>query len=174
MDATTTRRYMAKRAEQKPGTRIGYVVAALVNLGVLWFVNQLLGWEWPPFLTGDFEEILPWLNASLIATIVVNVIWAVRDPAWFRHLGQIGLNILSLVVAVLTWQVFPFDFSAYSDVWDTVARVVIVVAIVGVSIATLVEFVRLVLPGGTGESPQEHAPPTERERSSKPTAAAGS
>ena len=78
--SSTTWPTVQQRIQRKPGTRIGYVVAALVNLGVLWFVNQLLTWEWPPFLTSDFEEILPWLNASLVLTSVLSLAWFSRLP----------------------------------------------------------------------------------------------
>ena len=153
--SSTTWPTVQQRIQRKPGTRIGYFVAALVNLGVLWFVNQLLTWEWPPFLTSDFEEILPWLNASLVLTIVLSLAWIVRDPPWFRHLGQIAQNVLGLIVAVLTWQVFPFDLS---DAWATVARIVLAVGIFGMVVSTIVEVVRLLTPWSEPGAESERRP----------------
>lgn len=37
--------------------RVGYVAAAVVNGGMLWVANHLLGWGWPPFLTSSFEDL---------------------------------------------------------------------------------------------------------------------
>lgn len=125
------------------GRRAGYVAAAVVNLVLLWITNQLLDWGWPAFLTDDFEDLLPWVNASFLATIGVNLIWVWRDPAWFRHLGEAATNLISLVVAWRTWQIFPFDFSGYSFDWELVARILIVVGMVGAAIGTVVELVRL-------------------------------
>lgn len=128
---------------QAAGRRAGYVAAAIVNLVLLWGANQLLDWGWPAFLTDDFEDLLPWVNASFLATVGVNLIWVWRDPAWFRHLGEAVTNVISLVVAWRTWQIFPFDFSGYSFDWELVARILIVVGMVGAAIGAMVELVRL-------------------------------
>lgn len=129
----------------KPRTtrRAGYVAALVVNLVLLWVMNNLLAWGWPPFLTDAFSDLLPYVSASLIASAVANAAWVVWDPAWFRHLVQIGVNIISLIVAVKTWQIFPFDFSSYSFSWEVLARVVIAVGVFGVGAATVVELTRL-------------------------------
>jgi hypothetical protein len=126
------------------GRRVGYLVAVLVNGIMLWVVNNLLGWGWPPFLTSAFDELLPVIDLSLAATMVVNLVWALRDPRWFRHLGQIGLDAISVAVVVRTWQVFPFDFSDYWSGWPTVGRIVLAVAFCGLIIDMIVRFVALV------------------------------
>jgi hypothetical protein len=41
-------------------------------------------------------------------------------------------------------QVFPFDFSAYVFDWEVVARVVLVLAIIGASIGAVAEIAKLV------------------------------
>ncbi len=55
----------------------GAVEAAIVNLVPLWVANHLLEWEWPPFLTPEYDDLLPWIQVSLGATIAANVLWAV-------------------------------------------------------------------------------------------------
>lgn len=142
------------------GRRFGYVVAAAVNLVMLWIAHHLLVWGWPAFLTSAFEELLPLVSLSLVATAVVNLIWVCYDPEWLRHVGQIVVNLISLVVAVRTWQVFPFDFSAYSSAWEGVVRVILVLCIVGTAIATVVEFVRLVI-GVAAHAPPSQPPPSQ-------------
>jgi hypothetical protein len=124
--------------------RVGYVVAVLVNAAMLWVVNNLLCWGWPPFLTSAFDELLPVIDLSLAATIVVNLSWAWRDPTWFRHLGQIGLDAIGVAVVVRTWQVFPFDFSGYWSGWATVGRIALGVAFFGLILDMTVRFVALV------------------------------
>lgn len=134
--------------------RVDYVVAAAVNLGILWVAQHLLEWGWPAFLTDSFDELLPIVTLSLAASVVVNLLWAWRDPAWFRHVGQIGLNLIGLAVAVRTWQVYPFDFTDYAGVWEPFTKVLIVLSIVGMAVATAVELVRLVIDAGTDEEPR--------------------
>jgi hypothetical protein len=129
--------------ERRPGTRAGYVATAVVDAVLIWVFHNLLDWGWPPFLTEDLESLLPLITVSLAATIVVNLVWIAYDPGWFKSLTQIGLNAISLAVAVRTWQVFPFDFSPYEFDWGTVARVVLIVAIVGIIAATVVDLVKV-------------------------------
>lgn len=121
------------------GRRVGYVAAAGVNLLFLWIANHLLEWEWPSFLTGEWEDLLPIVQFSLGATIVVNLVWVAYDHGWFRHLAQAGLNLISLVVAAQTWEIFPFDLS---DGWQTVFRIVIAIGILGTSIGAITELAK--------------------------------
>jgi hypothetical protein len=124
--------------------RNGYVVVAVIDSAMLWCAHHVLGWGWPPFLTPAFEDLLPLIDLSLGAAIALNVLWVGRDPAWFRHLGQVGLNVLSAAVSVRAWLLFPFDFSGYAFPWDTVARVTIVLSVVGLVLASVSEIVKLV------------------------------
>lgn len=139
------------------GRRAGYLIVVLLDLVMLWIAHQLLDWQWPSFLTSAFEDLLPWITASLAATAMVNLVWVFWDPDWFRHLTQFGLNVLSLLVAVRTWQIFPFDFSSYASGWEAFARVVIVVGIVGSAIGAVVELVKLAR-SGHGPAGSVHDP----------------
>ena len=131
------------RPKPHPARRPGYIAAAAVNAAMLWVANSLLDWGWPPFLTSDFDDLLPWVDASMAAAIAVNLLWTLTDPPWFRHFGQIGLNLISLGVGIRSWQIFPFDFTGYWGGWETVARLVIAVAVVGLTIDTVTRIVAL-------------------------------
>ena len=124
--------------------RFGYAVAVLVNVAILVLVNRWPGWDAVPFLTGDTEQVLGIVNASIIAGVVANVLFLFADPPWFKALGDIVTTAVGLAAAVRLWQVFPFDFGAGSA-WDTVARVLLVIAIVGSVLGILVTTGRLVV-----------------------------
>ena len=119
------------------------MVAIVVNVFLLIAANNLLAWDIFPFLTNDFERVLPILNVSLAAAIAVNLIYLAYDAGWFKSLTQIGLLAISLVVTVRLYQVFPFDFSAYEFGWETLAQWVLILAMVGVGIGVAAELVRL-------------------------------
>lgn len=123
--------------------RVGYGFAAVINLIVLWVMHNLLEWGWPSFLTDEFRDLLPLITVSLAATAIVNVVWLFYDQQWFKSVAQIALNGISLLVAVRTWQVFPFDFSAYEFDWAVVARIVIGIGIFGIVVATIAEVAKL-------------------------------
>ena len=125
------------------GKRFGYVLAALINVALVYVVHNLLAWEVAPFLTADFEEVVPIVTVSLIATAVFNLIYVFYDPRWFRSLSQIGLLGISIAATARMYQVFPFDFSTYEFDWATLARVVMIIAIVGAAVGIVTEFVKL-------------------------------
>jgi hypothetical protein len=118
-------------------------VAIAVNIVMLWIVNNLLEWGWPSWLTDDFDRVLPIINVSIVATIIVNLAYIAYDTTWFKSTLQVGLLVISLVATIRLYQVFPFDFSAYSFNWEAVTRGILIFACVGIGIGVVVEIVKL-------------------------------
>jgi hypothetical protein len=132
--------------EAKPSPSKGngpYVAAVLINLGLLFVVNNLLAWNVPSFLTEDFTQVLWLIDISLLTTVVVNLVYLIYDPAWFKSVCQIGLNVISLSVIALMFLVFPFDFSSSQFDWAPVTRVVLILTMVGTIAGMVVELVKL-------------------------------
>lgn len=125
------------------GRAVGHLIAAGVNLVLLWIVHQLLDWGWPRFLTDAFEDLLPLITVSLVASAVAELIFVVHDRGRFRPFADLVTGIISLVVAWRTWQVYPFDFSGYAHDWSWLVTTVLWVAIVGTAIAVAVNAVKL-------------------------------
>lgn len=123
--------------------RAGYAFAMVVNGGLLYVVHHLLGWGWPDFLTEDFEQLLPLLTFSFIASIVVNAVFFVSSDVVTKSIGDFLTSSIAFVVGIRTLQIFPFDFSEYATDWSTLVRVVIVVSLIGIVIAIVATFVRL-------------------------------
>ena len=120
--------------------RFGYVVAIGVNLVLLYVVNNLLEWGVPEFLTDDFERVLPIMNFSIVANIVVNIVYLFFDPTWFKSITQIVLSVIGLIVVIRLYRVFPFDYTAYEFYefeWEVVTRVILVLIMVGISIGII-------------------------------------
>lgn len=152
-DGGTGQKVRATRS--RTGKRFGYSVAIAVNLALMFAANNFLEWGWPSFLTDDFELLLPLVNLSLTASIVANVIYLWFDPAWFKSVCQIVLGAIGLLVTIRTYQVFPFDFSAYDFNWEAVTRLVLVIGMIGMGIGLLVELGKLIRLGyqaGTSQS----------------------
>ena len=126
------------------GRKVGYAIAIVLNGLLLYVVNNVLAWGWFPWLTDDFEQVLPILNVSIVVTMVVYTVFLVYDPKWFKTVADIVTTSFSIAVFIRTWQVFPFDFSAYDFNWEAMVRVVIVLGLIGTSIAVIVNVVLLV------------------------------
>ena len=143
--------------EKVVGRKVGWVVAAAVTGAVLWFMNQLLVWDWPSWLTDDFADALPAIRTSLIASIVVYLCYVFYDPAWFRALGDLVTGWFSLVAGWTMWRVFPFDFSAYEFDFSILARFLIGLGMFGVGVAMIANFAKLAkaIAGGSVDPAQE-------------------
>ena len=141
------------------GRRIGYAVAVAVNVAFLVIVNNIVDWGWLPWLTEDFSDVLPIMNASLIASIVANVVYIAYDRPWFKGLTELGLLVIALIVTIRFWQVFPFDFSAYDFDWGTLVRWLLGVALFGICVAMLVQVIQLArLAMSAGREPGRPSP----------------
>lgn len=137
----------AKAARPRPSPaarRAGYLVTIVLNVVLLVVVNNLLVWGWLPFLTDDFSRVLPILNLSIGASIVANAVYLVYDSLWFTGLSELVLLAISFAAGLSLYRVFPFDFSAYEFAWDTVARGILILGLVGVGVGLLAGIVKLV------------------------------
>ena len=131
-------------ATTRVSDRSGYVAAIIVNAALIYLLNNLLEWNVLPFLTSGFETVRGVLRISLIVAIVFNALFLAFDPPWFRSTGRVVMGGLSLVVSVVMYRTFPFDFTPYDFDWSIIARVIIVIAIAGSAVAILVELVKLI------------------------------
>jgi hypothetical protein len=147
---------MTERPHSPRARRVGYGIAALVNLVLAWAVNVWPGWEAVPFLTSGMTQVLPLVNLSLLVGFVTNVAYVFGDPPWFKALGNMLTAGISIAVLVRTLRVFPFDFGDSASTWDPITRGILIFLIVASAlglVGQVVQFVRLLVrgPGGTGD-----------------------
>ena len=138
-----------RRRVPTPAKRVGYLIAAALNGGMLWVTHQLLDWGWPGFLTDGFELMLGIVTASFIASIVVNLGLAVHHRGRARPLADLVTAVFALAVGLRMWAVFPFDFAGYATDWSGFVRIALIIGVVATGIAIIVNLVRLV----TGANP---------------------
>ena len=131
---------------RRTGRRFGYTIAIAVNVVMIFVVNNILEWGWLPFLTEDFASVVPWINFSLFASILANVIYLFDDGVIVKGLGQISINVISVFVSYQILRVFPFDFSEYDFNWGIVTRILLILAMVGAGIGAFTEAAKLLRP----------------------------
>jgi hypothetical protein len=118
--------------------RTGYAVALVVNAALLIAVNIWPGWRLLPLLTEDFVQVSDLVNLSLVAAIAANLVYLVGDRPVVRAVGEVITTAIGLVVVVRVFQVFPFAFAGPGFGWAFLVRVLLVLGVVGTSIALLV------------------------------------
>jgi hypothetical protein len=121
---------------------VGYVIAAAVNVVLLWLIHGWPGWHAVPFLTPETPQVLGAIDAALIAGIAVNAVQVAWDPRRLITVGSLVTTALGLAAMVRLLQVFPFAFGAGFD-WALLVRILLVLGIVGTAIALLVDLIAL-------------------------------
>ena len=134
----------AKARARRNGRRAGYVVAIIINLLVLGFINTWPGWESFDFVTADAADVVPLVNLSIGVSILANIVYLVVDAPRVKAIGEMVVSAVAMVVSVIVLRVFPFDFSAYTFPWELVTRVVLVIAVIGSGISVLVNLYRAI------------------------------
>ena len=134
----------AKARARRNGRRAGYVVAIIINLLVLGFINTWPGWESFDFVTADAADVVPLVNLSIGVSILANIVYLVVDAPRVKAIGEMVVSAVAMVVSVIVLRVFPFDFSAYAFPWELLTRVVLVIAVIGSGISVLVNLYRAI------------------------------
>jgi hypothetical protein len=112
-------------------------VGALVNVVLLWLVNLQPGWQVLPFLTPAFTRTLGFVNASMVVSVIANVVYVIADPPWLRAVGDIAVTTVGAVAMVALWRVFPVAFPGQSFDWELVVRILLGLGLVGSVIAVV-------------------------------------
>lgn len=131
-------------ALKRLGSQIGYGIAIGLSLVLIYIVQNLEHWNFLPFLTGEFGQVVPWITFSLIVGVLAYITYILYDSQALRWTGEIVTNIITIVVTWRIFTVFPFDFTAYEFPWSILTRIVLVAAMVGASIGVAVNVVKLI------------------------------
>ena len=129
-----------KRVRQ-PFRQMGYALAAGINFALLVIVNIV--WDDVAFITEEFSKVLWVVSLSLLASVLANVAYILFDPPWFKGVGELTTGLVGLFATWRVWTIFPFDFSAYSFPWETLTRVILIIALVGSAIGVLASLVKV-------------------------------
>jgi hypothetical protein len=113
-------------------------------------VDGVNTWRIYPLLTPALEQVLPILNATLIAAIAGHIVAVVIDRYRLRAIILITLDCLGMATVLTFLRVFPFDFSVIpvsgiADLMPTAAVVIMIIITVVLGIHALVRFVKLMI-----------------------------
>lgn len=117
---------------------------AVVNGLLLYLVNVWPGWAAVPFLTDDAATVMSVFNISLGVGIIVNIVNAVTDLLSVSAVAEIISSSFAIVVLILTWNVFPFEFDHGVVDWELIVRVVIGFAVAGCLVSIIVQVLLLI------------------------------
>jgi len=128
------------------------------NLIFLYIVNKVPEWDLP-FINDRYDTVLWILNLSLILQILGWVLILFLDFRWLWHLVRAFLDGVSLVVLLVLYFLYPFDFSeidtwswidfSETDAWswidiDMMLHIVFIIAIIAFGIGVIVHLFKLI------------------------------
>lgn len=128
---------------QRTGSTLGSVIAVVINGFLLFVVNNLTSWDVASFITDEFSQVVPWINASLLASLLANLLFIFNDRPALKSVVQVLVNAIGIAASVAIWRVFPFDFDGYAFDWAILIRIFLIVAIVAQGIAIVAEVAKL-------------------------------
>ncbi|GAA3458650.1 hypothetical protein ACFFSW_36145 [Saccharothrix longispora] len=133
----------AMRPAVTTGPRTGYLTAAMLDVVLLVLVNVSPGWRGVPFLTGAAEDVVVWVDAGLALGVVVNLVHVLFLRRRLVLLGDVLTTAAALVSLTVVRAVFPFRFDDAQIPWTVITRTTLTIVVVAVSIALLVQLVKL-------------------------------
>ena len=159
MHSNPTAGHAGPRTQAGPAARrFGYLVAITVNAVLLFLINRSPGWESLSVLTPSTAEVIGIVNASILASVIANLVYLVWDADWLRALGDVATTTIGLAALVQIWQVWPVEFDAGTP-WDLLARWVIGIGIFGSAIGIVAALVKLVRSlSASPSSPDDSSP----------------
>ncbi|MEL7561509.1 hypothetical protein [Dehalogenimonas sp. 4OHTPN] len=152
-----------------PGSRTGRLVGSSLSIGwsavllvlfnyyseyIATYQGQtsdgVTNWIRDPIFNQDLHLWLPVLNTALFAAILGNIITIVWDKYLLREPIKILIDVFALVAIVSLINIFPFDFSTFSDTVAIEAteigvKVFLILVAVGIGVGVLVRFIKLII-----------------------------
>jgi hypothetical protein len=120
------------------------MVSIAINAVLLYLLNAHPGWQSLSFLTPATAQVIGLVNLMLWAGIAANAVYVVADPAPLRAICDLVTLTITLVTTIRVWEVFPFAFDGSVAFVAVLARVVLIIGIVGACIGILYSVVTLI------------------------------
>jgi len=116
------------------------------NIFFLWLVNKVPDWDLK-FITETYNTVLVILNINIVAQIAGYALILFFDFRWMWHLVRALLDAAGLVVMLVLYFLYPFDFSGIGG-WswlDILLPIIFIVGMVASGIGVIVHLLKLIL-----------------------------
>jgi len=116
---------MSEHSAPRGGRRVGYFFSILFIGAIYYVINTIPIWDYVPFLTEQYREVLWIANISLGYSVFMYATFMFFDPRWYRNLMQAINNLFSFYSIMIFRQVFPLDLSGELARWTNIGLLVL-------------------------------------------------
>ncbi|HET6706289.1 hypothetical protein [Amycolatopsis sp.] len=134
-----------QRPRRHTTRRVGYLVAAVVDVVLLVLINVEPGWQAAPVLTDAAAGVVVVVDISLAIALAVNLLCVFFARPWLARSGEVVSTAAGLAAVSTVLAVFPFRFGDPAVDWAAVVRGGLISVVAVVSIALVIQLVKLVL-----------------------------
>jgi len=114
-----------KKKDAGPFRKIGYVVVILIMIVILYLVRNYEDWHFK-FLTKEFSKVLFYIELSIYANIVANILFILYDNRWFKHLIQAVTDVAGALSLIMFYVIYPLNIEHGNwDKWIKIGLLVI-------------------------------------------------
>lgn len=134
-----------RRRRKKHQSKKRYFLAIIVNL-ILWYTfTHFSDWN-VPFITKNFDAVLPLLKLSLGVAIFGNFWLLFAEEKKSINLIKIVKDFFSLIFIYRLYVVFPFNFAYLSQasLVDQALKIGLIGSVIGLGVALIVKLLELV------------------------------
>lgn len=130
--------------EDRIGNKIGYLVSTIIDLVLIYVVNNLVSWNWS-FIKSSFADVSLIITLSLVVSVITNIILLIYDKGVIKPVAQVFMNVFSLISTFYVVRVFPFDFTQIISItWiNSFAKICMWAVMLALVIGTITEFARI-------------------------------
>ncbi len=137
---------MTEETLKPPKRHRGEAIWSIIwNLIFLYIINNVPEWDLP-FINDRYDTVLWILNINLVLQIIGWALILFLDFHWLWHLIRMVLDGASLVVLLVLYFLYPFDFSAMGGwTWlDIILPIIFIIGMVASAIGVVVHLFKLI------------------------------
>lgn len=125
-------------------TKAEQIWIIISNIIFLWILSRVPYWDLK-FLAENYTVVLLFMKINCYVQIGAAVLILLIGIMPIRYLIKTLSEISGLLVAILLFYLYPFNFSAYFGMewFDLVLKIIFIIAIIASAISVIVNFIRI-------------------------------
>jgi len=132
--------------KQSPSKRITEAIFGIIfNLLFYFVLNRY--YSLVPFLTEDFEKVLPIYNMVIMISIFIHASRILFESRIYKDIGEIVNIAFFIYLAYILWTIFPFNLDWFNNasLWNIIIRFLIVFPTFFAFLGALITFIKTII-----------------------------